>query len=159
MSPLFIPLECWAQYMKNMKSIVGLWNGSYTYDSEEFEGVSIRFSLSMNLEKGEIRGDCYESVDDGGIPEPAKIKGFIDGSEISLVKQYPCLIYIDETGKFRKDETQPHPEIHYFGEVENNMANGTWEMNISSLDQGEDIVVEQITGKWEMKKEQMLFWA
>ena len=145
--------------MKNIKHIVGLWNGKYTYDSEEFDGVSIRFSLSINFKEGEITGECYESVDDGGIPVPAKIKGFIDGRKISLVKQYPYLIYIDETGKYRKDETQPHPEIHYHGEVENGEANGTWEMNINSCGQGEDIVVEQITGKWEMKKEQMLYWA
>jgi len=145
--------------MKNIKSIVGLWNGFYNYDSEEFSGVSIRFSMSLNLKKGEITGKCYDSVDDGGFAEAARIRGFIEDNKISLIKQYPHLIYIDEAGEYIRDKSQKHPEIHYLGEIADGMVKGTWETNLHSINRGDEVAVDQITGKWEMKKENWLFFA
>jgi hypothetical protein len=75
--------------MKNNKFITGIWNGMYTYDSEEFNGESIRFTMSLNLENGEIIGHCYDSVGDGGIPVSTTIRGFIEGKNISLSSSVP----------------------------------------------------------------------
>ncbi len=97
--------------MKKLKSIVGLWNGVYTYESDDYIGVSVRFVMSLNIKAGRIIGQSYDSIDDGGIPEPAKIEGTIDRQSISLIKKNPYLIYINEAGSFRKDVTKQSPEI------------------------------------------------
>jgi hypothetical protein len=144
--------------MKNIKFITGIWNGIYTYDSEEFNGESIRFTMSLTLENGEIIGQCYDSLDDGGIPLLTTIRGFIEGKNIRLVKQYPFLIYIDETGEYRKKETTPQTEAHYLGEIESGMVKGIWELKLGSYDQSDKIDIKHVTGKWEMKK-QILIWA
>lgn len=139
--------------MKSIEPISGTWNGEYSYDSEDYSENSIRFKMTLSEESGEITGHCIDSEEDGGIPIPAGISGFIEGSSLSFIKQYPFLVYIDENGCWHKDETQAHPEIHYFGEIENGILKGTWEINIESFNHGMEIVVEQITGTWEMNKE------
>ena len=144
--------------MKNIKFITGIWTGIYTYDSEVFNDKSIPFTMSLALEKGEIKGQYYESRDDGGMPVPAEIKGYIEGDTIRLIMQHPYLMYIDETGEYRKDETKPNPKTNYFGDIEGEIVKGTWEMELGYLKQSDGITEKRITGKWKMKK-QTFYWA
>jgi len=135
-----------------MNPISGTWSGVFTYDSEEYQEEFMRFQLILDEKKGILSGQCQDSIEDGGIPIAATIEGFIEGDNICFVKKYPYLIYMDESGEYKKDDSQPHPEIHYHGVFENGMLKGSWEMTIGSFNEGEDIITEQITGQWEMTK-------
>ena len=139
--------------MKDHENISGSWSGSYSYDAEEFQGKTIRFQMILTENDEELVGQCQDSIKDGGIPVQAKLEGFVDDNFVSLVKTYPYLIYVGENGEYLRDETQLHPEIHYYGEFDNGVLKGTWEMDLGSFNQGTDVVIQQITGKWEMKKE------
>lgn len=144
--------------MKKLKSIVGLWKGVYTFNSDEYFGVSVRFTMSLNINAGGLIGQSYDAVDDGGIPEPAKIEGTFDGQSISLIKQYPYLLYINEAGSFRKDVTKPSPDILLKGQIEDGCIKGDWEIIQNSFEQEAQILDNAATGKWEMRKEKLLLW-
>ena len=45
----------------------------------------------------------------------ATVQGFIGGSMISFIRQYPCYCTIDEAGNVTLYENQPAAEIHYSG--------------------------------------------
>lgn len=140
--------------MKTHDYIAGIWNGLFIYGSEEDESESVRFRMELTIKNGIIAGQCIDSEEDGGIPLPANINGFVENNTVSFIKKYPCLIYVDENGKYQKDESQSHPEIHYYGEYINGMLIGSWEMILGSVEQGDDIIVEQLFGKWEMRKKE-----
>ncbi len=144
--------------MNNIKLIAGIWNGMYTYNFEELMRESIQFTMNLAVDDGEISGQCYDSVEDGDTPVPSNIWGFVEGNIVRLTRKSPYQIYIDETGEFRKDETQIPTVIHYLGEIIGRRVKGTWEMKISSFEYGDEIILKNITGKWEMKK-QMFYWA
>ena len=67
---------------------------------------------------------------------PATIQGFIEGSMISFIKQYPCYCTIDEAGNVTLFENQPASEIHYSGTLINDHFEGEWEISMVYIAEG-----------------------
>lgn len=137
-----------------MNNLNGRWRGSYTFDPEfESESRERFFELTMQIDNDdEIRGEIRDMPDHDQDPRVAALTGFIDEGEISFIKQYPFLLLRNERNETIMDESKPHPEIHYHGEINDSGMEGTWEMEAAVLFVAGSYHSQLVTGKWKMVK-------
>lgn len=134
--------------------ISGNWQGTYYFQSNEPNNEKgVDFKMTLTEKDGEIIGRCMD-LGEKGIPEPAKIEGFVENNMISFIKQHPTNWYVNEEGDLKNDTSRPHPEIQYQGELLDDEFKGTWELVINPMKYGDGYFEEYISGRWEMRKEQ-----
>lgn len=141
--------------------ITGTWNGYYEYGETyrfPLQGRRTFFTLIINEINGEIFGQCIDDLKGREENLHATIKGFINGFQISFIKQYPFRTFIKESGERVIVENETHPEIEYQGQynVSDQSFSGEWSMVIATdiLDiKGENKVGELFhSGTWMMNK-------
>jgi hypothetical protein len=137
-----------------MNDLNGLWRGSYTFDPEfEMESKERLFEMTLQVDDDdEIRGEIRDMPDDDQDPRVAALNGFIEDGEISFIKQYPFLLLRNEKNETIMDESKPHPEIHYHGEINASGMEGTWEMEAAVMFAAGSYHSQLVTGKWKMVK-------
>ena len=137
-----------------MKTLNGLWKGSYTLDPEfESESPDHYFELTLHVDdEEEVTGEIRDKVPNDQAPRVAALSGFIDDGEISFIKQYPFLHLINEKNESVIDESKAHPEIHYHGIINNSVIEGTWEMEAAVLFAAGSYHSQLVTGKWKIVK-------
>jgi hypothetical protein len=105
------------------KWFTGKWAGQYTYGdgySDKLKGISVPFSLIMQVESGIVNGTC---IDEGyaDFENPATIKGNIEGQHIEFTKQYPYRWYSQKDGTVVYQKDRRSQEVLYLGEFRNNL--------------------------------------
>ncbi len=132
------------------------WIGFYKYNVEGYTAIVlekiINFRLFIINNEGIISGYCE---DDETINAMGKstINGFIEGSVISFIKQYPFYYEINETGDLLFNKLKKHPPIHYSGEYDlaNKKFIGTWEIEIPLQEGIDSNEIYLFSGYWEMR--------
>ena len=134
--------------------ISGKWEGTYTFVSEDGnEGNTKSFEMTMTEEEDEeVSGEITDTSEGNQNPEKAKVTGFIMGDTLSFVKQYPYMFFYNDKGELQIDESKPHPEIHYHGEIKDNEISGEWDMEIGTQKFYGDYYAKIMAGKWQVKK-------
>ena len=137
-----------------MSKISGKWKGTYVTVSEDGdEGRTKSFEMTMTEEEDEeVSGEIVDTSEGNKNPENAKVSGFIMGDTLSFVKQYPYMFFFNETGELQTDESKPHPEIHYHGEIGENEISGDWDMEIGTKQFYGDYYSKMMAGTWQVKK-------
>jgi len=137
-----------------MSSLNGKWKGKFSYDAE-FDDNNTEHYFEMTLqvdEEDDISGEIRDLRAEEGFPGPAKITGFIDGEDISFIKQYPHLFLLNEKREVIIDKTKPHPEIHYHGSITEEGISGEWDMEAHVLFKVGEYHSQMLFGSWELKK-------
>lgn len=137
-----------------MSDLNGTWKGSYTLDPE-FESEQSEHPFEMTLQvddEEEISGEIRDMVGDDRAPRVAALTGFIDEGEISFIKQYPYLLLRNDKNETIIDESKAHPEIHYHGLINDNIIEGSWEMEAAVLFAAGSYHSQLVTGKWKIEK-------
>ncbi len=144
--------------MMHNSSFSGKWAGQFVYGSDygDLEGEKVTFMLLV--EKNDENGFEGKAFDIDGIgvnKEAASVRGFIEDSMISFVKQYPTTYVFREDLALEFLSNKLSPEIHYTGDYNESkqMFSGHWEIVWSEVKQGEDYLEYLCTGTWEMRKE------
>ena len=113
-----------------MSTISGKWKGTNTLVLEDgSKGRTKSFEMILvEEEEEEVSGEILDTTEGNQNPEKAKVSGFIMGDTFSFVKQYPYLFFYNEKCELQVDESKPHPEIHYHGEIKDDEIIGEWDM-------------------------------
>jgi len=136
-----------------MSTISGKWRGTYTSVSEDgTEGRTKSFEMTIVEEDEEFTGEIVDTSEGNQTPGKAEVTGFIMGDEVSFVKQYPSLFYYNEKGELQIDESKPHPEIHYQGEIKDDEIAGVWDMEIATTQVVGDFYSKMLSGRWQVKR-------
>lgn len=137
-----------------MKTLNGLWKGSYTLDPEfENDNSEHYFEMTLNVDdEDEVSGEIRDKLPDDQAPRVAVLTGFIDEGEISFIKQYPFLLLRNENNETIVDESKAHPEIHYQGVISDSGIEGTWDMEAAVLFAAGSYHSQLVTGKWKIVK-------
>ena len=137
-----------------MKTLNGLWKGSYTLDPEfENDNSEHYFEMTLNVDdEDEVSGEIRDKLPDDQDPRVAVLTGFIDEGEISFIKQYPFLLLRNEKNETIVDESKAHPEIHYQGVISDSGIEGTWDMEAAVLFAAGSYHSQLVTGKWKIVK-------
>lgn len=137
-----------------MKTLNGLWKGSYTLDPEfENDNSEHYFEMTLNVDdEDEVSGEIRDKLPDDQDPRVASLTGFIDEGEISFIKQYPFLLLRNEKNETIVDESKIHPEIHYQGVISDSGIEGTWDMEAAVLFAAGSYHSQLVTGKWRIVK-------
>ena len=137
-----------------MKTLNGLWKGSYTLDPEfEYDNSEHYFEMTLNVDdEDEVSGEIRDKLPDDQAPRVAVLTGFIDEGEISFIKQYPFLLLRNEKNETIVDESKAHPEIHYQGVISDSGIEGTWDMEAAVLFAAGSYHSQLVTGKWKIVK-------
>ncbi len=137
-----------------MSPISGKWKGTYTVVTEEgSEGRTKSFEMIIKEEEDdEITGEIIDTSESNQNPEIAKVTGFIMGDTLSFVKQYPYMFFYTEKDELKIDESKPHPEIHYHGEIKENEISGLWDMEIGTMQFYGNYYSKMMSGTWQVKK-------
>jgi hypothetical protein len=137
-------------------SMLGSWSGFFEYGSGYEEGIVGEKVKVMYLidsyNDGEFTGKSTDVEGIGANLEEAELKGFIEGSFISFVLQYPYYYTFDENQNSIEDKTRPHPPVVYEGyyDIKTNSFKGEWELASASEPSGDEWIC---SGTWEMKRE------
>ena len=137
-----------------MKTLNGLWKGSYTLDPEfERDQSEHHFEMTLHVDdEDEVSGEIRDKVPDDQAPKVAALSGFIDDGAISFIKQYPFLHLRNEKNESVVDESKAHPEIHYHGVISNSAMEGSWEMEAAVMFAAGSYHSQLVTGKWKVVK-------
>lgn len=137
-----------------MKTLNGLWKGSYSFDPEfESENSERHFEMTLNVDdEDEVSGEIRDKGPDNEAPRAAALSGFIDEGEISFIKQYPFLLLRNEKNETVIDESKVHPEIHYQGVIGDSGIEGSWEMEAAVLFAAGSYHSQLVTGTWKIVK-------
>jgi len=137
-----------------MKTLNGLWKGSYTLDPEfESDNSEHYFEMTLNVDdEDEVSGEIRDKLPDDQAPRVAVLTGFIDEGNISFIKQYPFLLLRNEKNETIVDESKAHPEIHYQGVISDSGIEGTWDMEAAVLFAAGSYHSQLVTGKWQIVK-------
>ncbi|MDX2415627.1 MAG: hypothetical protein QNK33_10590 [Bacteroidales bacterium] len=67
-----------------MKTLNGLWKGSYTFDPEfESDSLERHFEMTLNVDdEDEVNGEIRDKVPEDQTPRVAALNGFIDESKV-----------------------------------------------------------------------------
>lgn len=139
-----------------MDSLNGKWKGKYTFDEPEadHENKEHHFEMTMFVDDDDVTGEIKDISENDQTPGLATVGGFIDGDEISFIKQYPFLHLKNELNETIVDNSKQHPEIHYHGVVNEELIIGTWEMEAAVIMSAGQYHSKMINGKWELRKEE-----
>ncbi len=137
-----------------MSTISGKWKGTNTLVLEDgSEGRTKSFEMILIEEEDEeVSGEILDTTEGNQNPEKAKVSGFIMGDTLSFVKQYPYLFFYNEKGELQVDESKPHPEIHYHGEIKEDEIIGEWDMEVGTKQFYGDFYSKMMSGTWQVKK-------
>lgn len=117
------------------------------------EGQTKNFEMTIvEEEDDEITGDIVDTTKGSQNPEKAKVTGFVMGDTLSFVKQYPCMFFYNDKGELQIDESKPHPEIHYHGEIKDNEIIGEWDMEIGTMQFYGDFFSKMMSGIWQVRR-------
>ena len=149
-----LPLETHLIIVFKMKTLSGLWKGSYTFDPEfESENSERYFEMTLHVDdEDEVSGEIRDKVPEDQTSRVASLSGFIDEGEISFIKQYPFLLLRNEKNETIIDERKAHPEIHYQGIISDSGMEGSWEMEAAVLFAAGSYHSQLVTGKWKIVK-------
>jgi hypothetical protein len=111
----------------------GRWEGYYAHGeqySEDRRKIKVGFHVKMVLKEGMLSGICEEYITRVHMGKPATLIGFIEGSHISFVKQYPYAYNVDEDRQITVDKTRPGLPVQYTGVFEpaNSTFYGDWKI-------------------------------
>ncbi len=137
-----------------MESLNGKWRGKFTFDNPEtdYENLEHHFEMTMAVDDDDVTGEILDIEDNDQSPGRATVDGFIDGDEISFIKQYPSLHLKNELNETIIDKNKQHPEIHYHGVINDESISGTWEMEAAVIMSAGQYHSKMIDGKWELRK-------
>ena len=134
----------------------GQWTGYYEYGRTygKKEGERCAFRVELMVKDGELSGKAFEEVTEKHMGAPATISGFIEGSMISMIKQYPFHYSLDEKGEWKIDRSRKHPSVHYTGyfDPETGSFAGEWEIETPVEKGVGNSRVHVSSGFWEMQK-------
>lgn len=119
----------------------GKWTGQYTYGDEypeDMKGTSVPFVIEMDAEGGNVSGKCRDME---GEHLDAIIEGFIQNGYISFIKRYKQVS--DEMNFW---------DIHYYGEYQKGRFAGEWEIEWSAVNEFGEREEYLNTGTWEMQQ-------
>ena len=137
-------------------NINGHWAFVLVYgpEYEEDAGKEIYFDAEFIQDNDTFSGTGIDTGGHGINPDPAIINGFLDGDEISFVKQYASKHYTGENGEIIVEKNIPGPEINYFGTYNkrDNTFNGDWDIVIGTEQVGGSWFDYSCTGTWYMKR-------
>ncbi len=136
--------------------LTGQWAGRFIYGEAfgNLQGQEVSFRITLKKASDKLfYGKCIELEGIGLNPHIAEIRGFVEGTRISFVKEYP-VNYLLEEGELILNELTPPPLLTYFGEYNEHTISftGHWELEV---DFGYDATGNSITvqtGTWEMSK-------
>lgn len=136
----------------------GRWKGIFILGEEygDNEGDEKTFILFIEEEKDDkFKGKSVDYEGYGENYNPASINGYVQGSFISFIKQYPFLYEVNENNESIYNREEKHPEIHYEGQydLKEKKFSGTWEMVIQVIEMHENDLEQLLRGKWEMSKD------
>lgn len=144
----------------------GKWEGFYEHGeqySEDRRKIKVGFQVKMVLKDGMLSGTCEEYITRVHMGKPAILIGFIEGTHISFVKQYPYAYDVDKDREITIDKTRPGLPVQYTGIFEpvNSSFYGDWKIEaIKGKDEtwegfpenSEEGLIHSFTGNWEMRK-------
>lgn len=136
-------------------NLSGQWKGTIVYSEDyvDLEGEELYFTLEITESAGTFKGIAWDTGGVGVNPDKATVKGFVEGDEISFLKQYgSTLIY--ENGKETLEKDKPSAEVNYWGTIdrEANRVEGHWEIIVDSQKAGDGWFDDIITGSFTMQK-------
>lgn len=136
---------------------IQLWKGYFTYqDGYEpiDQYIEVPFSLKLTFNGTSFTGESTDAESETVFNKPATVKGFIEDNTISFVLNYPCAYFKDEDGKIFLDKKVKHPEIRYFGILneDNKGYTGMWEMTVYVEKYFDDYLEEVANGAFEMRR-------
>jgi hypothetical protein len=107
----------------------GQWDGEYSYGdgySEKVKGTKENFTLNLTVTDGELKGVCIDQNKQSD--EPAVIQGFLFGTFIGFIKEYPVRYVIDDQGITHKRTAKSPFNIAYSGlyDVLTDSFKGVW---------------------------------
>lgn len=137
--------------------IVGQWLGHYKYGPEygDLYGDKVSFSIIIkDVADDQFQGKCHDLEGIGAVPGVATIKGYIEGSQIHFIKQYPIDYAIDDDGNLIEQNLSIKPILTYFGEYNERTKSfeGTWEIEVNLGPTIHGDYLNLLTGTWEMSK-------
>jgi len=135
----------------------GEWQGYYIYGGTQRRraGQQVEFKVELTVEDGVLSGQATEEVTETYMGAPAAISGFIEGSMISMIKQYPFYYRTGENGDVQVDRNRQHPPIHYTGYYNEGTRSfsGEWVIGtVGETDFWGNSSIRVSSGTWEMKK-------
>jgi hypothetical protein len=137
-------------------NINGHWEGKIIYGAEydKLEHKELYFSMDIIQDLDAFTGIALDKEGIGVNPDKATIKGFIDGNEISFVKQYESTAWFDENDLVVIEKNKLSPEINYFATFDplTNVIEGHWDVVISSQPFGNDWLDDISTGSFSMRR-------
>lgn len=140
------------QTMDN-NELAELWSGSYSYDNAphtpNWPPVAFRLRLTMGWFGG-LKGVIEDG--DGGIPEPARIRGRVTGLQVSFKKRYPRSWGRDQTGKTTLLSESRSQTVFYSGTFtpDRRAVSGRWwiEAARNRFINGIEYEFPETTGTW-----------
>ena len=136
-------------------NLSGQWEGVFDYGGGYGGGYGpVKFRMSLkDLGNGEFEGKFIELEGDSMNPGIATIKGYLEASFISFVKEYP-LFYSEEPGQTANIIKAPRQLLTYTGNYDwmENTFRGQWVILADNeFDPGGEIL-PIATGNWKMTK-------
>ena len=141
-------------------SITGKWRVTIIYGSQYKTLAGKKLQCLMELRDtgdGQFEGIAKDLEGLGMNPFEAKITGFLEGENISFVKQYKHSGNTDADGVFHVDETKPGKDVQYSGRYNPHYGYfiGEWVIEVYRIKKGKDLTYSS-KGNWAMKKEEPL---
>ena len=154
--------------------IEGVWDGVYSYDPDE--GLpelppETRFTLTARAGWfGSFRGTVQDDPD-GGVPDPATVRGWRWGLGLTFTKRYPT-VFVNYHGRsvpladsleleygMTVDHEVPGLPIFYRGEYDpvDDAVTGTWHYRpervwVRSRGRWHEMDIPATTGRWTMRR-------
>lgn len=137
----------------NNINLKGLWTFVIVYGPEygDVENQELIFEAEFSQDDDTFTAVGVDKSGVGMSPDLAKIKGFLDGNDISFVKQYEYSHYVTDDGETVVDKSDKGHDINYFGTYDslNNLFYGDWDITSRPKGLGFDITA---TGTWIMRR-------
>ena len=136
---------------------IQLWKGYFTYQ-DGYEAIDqyieVPFSMKLTFNGTSFTGESTDAESETIFDKPATVKGFVEEHKISFVLQYPYAYFKDEDGTLVLDKKAKHPEIRYFGilDEDNKGYIGMWEMTVYEEKYFDDYLEEVANGTFEMRR-------
>lgn len=138
------------------------WEGVFSYELQDDFGDSVEyevpFIMKLQFENNAFEGTRIDAETKDHIPEPIKVKGFVDEAFISYTVAYPYAYFFDEeTGKIFVEKDIPHPGVTYSGNYDSTKKAyfGEWTVISDEEKVGlflDDAIEESWSGFWQMKR-------
>lgn len=137
----------------NQINLKGLWTFVIVYGPEygEMKNQELIFEAEFSQDNDTFTAVGIDKSGVGMSPDLARLNGFLDGDNISFVKQYEFSHYASGDGRTIVDKNNAGHEINYFGTYDsvNDMFHGDWDITMRPKGYSYDLTA---TGTWTMKR-------